>query len=1455
MRLEQLALLLVSLVFAPCFARAQNTTYFLVAKGQILSQTSASAPIPASTNGFVFHAETPGLGGPPLATGAHIALPGGATNALSYSAADDLFEFTSSFSSAANLDAAYPAGVYALVLDAASIGFFITETNTLPADAFPTAPQISGFNAAQAVDSTHDFLLAFQPFDNPGASDDATIEIYQNGALFFSDTVDPTSTNYTVSAGTLSLSTNYQGRLRFRHITPGAPSGLGIPAFGFYSETWFPIVTTGGVISSTAPVLTASTPSNGALAAGSVGSLVLQFNEPMNPADIAIQWSATQNGVAVPLAATNFLYIWSDPATLVCTYNPQGGGWPAGSLMNWTLNPTPGAASNFADANGNLLPANTYSGSFYTPGGPWSCVAQIGDPIQAPAFYLTKTLNYTQTSDQAPVPAAQGKAQLAAYFGLPALAATASQVPLVLLATPPRVGENPTGSNLVSMLPTFRTTTSYAPQWVYNFWDSYLNAATLDAQYPAGTYYFEMAYVSNSGPQARFVITNSVSLPLVSGSYPPAPQFYNASPLPPSAMTNGFTVSWDPYANADPQLSFVTFQILDAATNIVFSAPDACAGINLAASGTSVSIPPNSWIPTNGPYALSLTFGVLTGPPASMAAFPGQGYSAMQSATTMPLLAYLTSQPLPPPPTVSILSPASGAYVTAGPVGFQVSAAGTNGTLAQLQLLAGTNILTTLPFTPSRAGFNGLITGTVPPGPQSITVVATDTSGQTTTAGPLLIVAQSPAFSVNLTSPTNGAEYPAFVHIPLAATASSPGGTITNVTFFVDGALVGAATNAPWKFSLREPRPGTHAIYALASDNAGFSGVSATSVVSISTIPTNQLTPFLSTNGLFSAGFAGSSSGVYFLQGATALGANNWTPVQTKLISGSQTVFSDPNPSQLPVRFYRAAQATSTVSNAPAFSVQDSPNPAVIGTDSYDWNGGALPAVTNSDGTVLQLNLPPGAMDVGQPVCLTVVTNLQDYPLSGKLLAAANISPSEFLLIIPGSLTIQLPPGTSPTQVVAFSYHQPNGELYLTPFQATNIVTATATNPAVVIPITRLGGYGLAARNLDDLALLARFTPSDPDDALTQGLSILLSQAGLAGAPSLRQSVGPTSQPGHRADRAAAASLPPASDAEIGQLLQRFDAFYPRMQTAAAGGYWSCIDWHSWINWILLVNFCNGNGQMSQQITQFRTALASIIQIEVNKKILSANETHDWSDIVWLANFDASGLVASSVVQPAWGTGQQQSLQNAIDNCLTFELDVDSSMTTGTTLGNEFSELKVAVTFQQGNPGKLGQLKGQAAPTWIATTYPPVPPSACGAPFAVPTTPPFFVYGFTATTSGGENGCFGDTSSYQVGGVQLCIYPNHPSEGFQLLCPETDVTLGDFWWDDFGVLHQKELKSFPTDPYLFDVPPAPAFYPNLKWQISTGGSAVLATCTSKPGAFEPEFIQESTTYTLKHTPQ
>ncbi len=1439
-------------LFVPCLAlatflgiltaRSQNSTAgdYLVVKGKVFSQASTAAPTPQTANGAAFLAQAPGVAG--FTTSATLTIPGGGSRTLAASGTQGIFQYTDAANTVAALDAIYPAGNY--VFTESFAGFPITATVALPADAFPAPPQIVNFAQAQTVDSTQDFVLVFQPFANPGTDDEASFEIYQNGTEIYSDTgVSTSATNYTIAAGTLAGAATYQGRLRFEHVQTGAAGSGGTSAYGFYSETWFPIVTSGGG-DVTPPALISATPTNGALMPALNEPLLLSFNKGMIASDIAIQWSATLNGAAIPLAASNFVYTWTTSSNLLCQFSPLGSGWPAGSLVTWALNPTSGAPSNFADSGGIPLASGTYSGSFYSAGGPWACVAQINQPLQAPAFYVAKVVNYLQNSGATPVVNPQLGAELVASLLLPmtngALGGGGGAFPIVLLAPP---GGNSFGAG-VNVLQAGELVNNGLIELDYTFSQSFPSGAALDAAFPGGKYALELALPNTGNQQSPLIVTNSASLVVTNGLYPPVPQFSNATALPASALTNGFVVHWNAYAGADPTLSFIQFEVLDANSNVVISAPNACAGTALAVSATSFSIPAGALSSPGGPYTLALAFGRLSDSAEVMPGVPGQGYAAIESTTRMPVLSYLSSHPLPPPPTVAITSPPAGSYVTAGQVSFQVSAAQPNGSLTQLQLFSGTNLVTTLPVSPGQTNFAGAITGTLAPGAQRITVVAVDNNGQSATAGPLAIFAQSPSFQVSLTSPVNASIFPPFASLHLAASASSPSGAITNVVFFADGSPLGGAISAPYTLTVPQAGPGSHQIYALAFDNAGFSGVSPAISVTIQTPPTNRPTPFFSTNGLFSIGFSSSAIGGYVLEATTNL-ANpaDWTPIQTESLSSTQTVFSDGATGHLPSRYYKIVPLTSLITNAPAFSVWDQPNPAVSGSDNYNWNSGAVPSLTNANGTVYTLAVPPGAMNLGQKVSLTLVTNIQNYPLSGTLMGAVDITPSEFYLFIPGTLTIQLPPGVTSTQVVAFTYHQPNGELFLTPFQTTNIVTATSTNQAVVIPVRRLGGYGLAMAQTADLTLASQFPPSAPADFLDQITAIALNPQS-AGLLSLGR--GARSNP----------ARPQASQAALQQqFLDQFtDIIYPQMQAAAAGAGWSCQEWASWLAWRRNVFSLGLDDVVALQIGQFQTTLIAVVQTEVNKKISDANEQHDWPDIVWLSNFDASGMIIAQFLYipgSAWPPGAQQALQQALDNCLTFEFDMDSSTEISGDGLDAQSEIKVAITFSQGNPSTLQGTKGSAAPTWVQTTL----TGKCGEGTASPTTPSFLAFGFTPTSTGSQGSCFGDSSSISVNGLTMSFWTANPQEDWTMYCQGWAVPVQEAWMAAFGYFHLDDLGAFPSNPN--QGPPQASFNISDGWVTGDGnGNEVLGSLTvSNSGSFQSGTATENTTFKLKHTPQ
>ena len=1415
--------------------KAQTSSYFLVAKGQIFLQTAAAAPAPASSSAAIFEAETPGLGGPPTATNATVTFPGGASQKMSYTSSGDLFSFTNTAATISVLDTTYPAGRYSISLSL-SYGYTFTTNITLPADNFPSAPQINNFTAAQSLDNTQPFILVFQPFTGSVAPSTATLELYNNGALLSSQSLALTATNYTIAANTLAANTTYDARLRFENIQASGTS-FPIPASGFFSETRFSLKTVAGTINQTPPVLTNAAPVNGTVLPAPQSGLVLQFNKPMDESKIAILWVATLNGAAFALPQTNFFYTWSDTHTLACLYAPLAGGWPDGAQVTWTLSPTPGNPSNFADINGDLLATNTYTGTFFTYGGPWNCAVQTASPLEAPAFYLVKAGNFDQTSVNAAVPDATAGGQLLAFYDGP----PGTAVPLVALAAPVL------GSVTESIK--ILTASQSANVNLRAFAASFATTSALDAAYPPGNYTIELGMPNPTNTQAAFVTTNSASMALTSAGYPPVPHFSNFSAAQSFAVSNSFTLAWDSYSTANTDSSFVSLKILDAASNVVFSAPNSCAGVALSSSSTSVTIPGNTLMATQT-YVVALSFGQLVTTPEVMPGIPGQGYSALEIVTRLKLMVNAQGM-VGAPPAVSITSPTPGSLLPSGNISFQIAVSDSAAALTQLQLFTGTNLLATMSTPAGQSNFNGTISGVFTPGPQAVTVIATDANGNSGTSASLPILVRDPNFIVNLLNPANGSIYPPYSTIQIAANVTSPHGSVTNVDFFMDGADLGSLTNSPYLISIPHVVPGPHQFYARAADTTGNVGNSSVASVTVTAPPLNHLTPFILNNGFFAAGFSGIAKSNYVFETATNLAPPvRWTPVQTKLLSGAQTVFSDATSGQYPSGFYRIVPLPVNATNAPAFSVWDQPNPAISGTDTYDWDEGALTSITNSDGTLYSLTIPPGAMDLSEPVVMTLVTNLQDYPLTGALVAAVNIAPSEYYLFVQGTLTIQLPPGISATQLVAFTYHQPNGEFFLTPFQTTNIVAGSVTNPAVSITVSRLGGYGLAMLKSADLALAAQFRPSDLADRFDQITALALLKQ--SGAAALSSSGAPRS--GTRTIAAARAGRRLMDDPVlVQQFLDRFDAIYPQMQAAAATGEWTCQDYAAWRRWVTDLYAAGLENSFSIQIAEIGRAQNSMVEKKINNLIQSANQQHDWPDLIRLTIFDSSGTLYAPGHAPYWQPGQLEALQKAIDACLTFELDMDSSIVNDSDIGTETSHIKAMFTFSQGNPAQRGQAKGQAVPNWVEATFPPVP--NCGAATAAPSTPNFIVYKFSPTGSTSRsNGC---SKNYNINGLSALVWPNFPAENFSMVCEGHPVTVPNFWWPEFGYLHESELTVYPENPSEVKAAPKACFRLTDGWQVQGGGgNPVLGTFKANNTAgFQNATITETTTMTLTHTPQ
>ena len=170
------------------------------------------------------------------------------------------------------------------------------------------------------------------------------------------------------------------------------------------------------------------------------------------------------------------------------------------------------------------------------------------------------------------------------------------------------------------------------------------------------------------------------------------------------------------------------------------------------------------------------------------------------------------------PPTVSITAPASGTTVSRT---ITISAnASDNVAVASVQFrVDGNNVGAADTSAPYAFSLN---TATLSNGSHSLTALAKDTSGNTTTSAAVTIKVNNPADTtpptVSITAPGNGSKDSGTITVSANA---SDNVAVANVQFRVDGANVGAAvTSAPYTYSLNTKTltNGSHTLTAVATD-------------------------------------------------------------------------------------------------------------------------------------------------------------------------------------------------------------------------------------------------------------------------------------------------------------------------------------------------------------------------------------------------------------------------------------------------------------------------------------------------------------------------------------------------------------------------------------------------------------------------------------------------------------
>ncbi len=189
------------------------------------------------------------------------------------------------------------------------------------------------------------------------------------------------------------------------------------------------------------------------------------------------------------------------------------------------------------------------------------------------------------------------------------------------------------------------------------------------------------------------------------------------------------------------------------------------------------------------------------------------------------------------PPLVTLTNPVNNATFTApANLTLDADAADSDGSVTQVTFYAGTSLLGTLTNAPFSLAWSS-----VPAGNYSLTAVATDDAGASSTSASVNISVTSPVNLpplVTLTNPVNNATFTAPANLTLDADATDSDGSVTQVTFYAGTSLLGTLTNAPFSLAWSSVPAGNYSLTAVATDDAGASSTSASVNISV-TSPVN----------------------------------------------------------------------------------------------------------------------------------------------------------------------------------------------------------------------------------------------------------------------------------------------------------------------------------------------------------------------------------------------------------------------------------------------------------------------------------------------------------------------------------------------------------------------------------------------------------------------------------------
>jgi hypothetical protein len=280
------------------YAVPADLVAYSVCKGLVFTQAGSGPPVPLPTNGYVFSAQAKASSPTSVLNGAAIT-PQGNPKALMAQTGGLVWSFAERLATQSGLDTSYPFGTYTMQVNCARDGLKILSL-TLSAATYPNAPHITAYNAAQVIDPTADYTLAWDPFAGPGGingfiqltiSDLNGTTVFQTPDLGMPGALSGLATAAVIPAGTLSTNQSYQAALLFEGLedmeTTSYPGATGIAAVS--ATTQFRLGTRGPGL---APVLSLTfITSNHLFQVGASGLAAQQSYRLDGSASLPPQWT------------------------------------------------------------------------------------------------------------------------------------------------------------------------------------------------------------------------------------------------------------------------------------------------------------------------------------------------------------------------------------------------------------------------------------------------------------------------------------------------------------------------------------------------------------------------------------------------------------------------------------------------------------------------------------------------------------------------------------------------------------------------------------------------------------------------------------------------------------------------------------------------------------------------------------------------------------------------------------------------------------------------------------------------------------------------------------------------------------------------------------------------------------------------------------------------------------